>query len=156
MTTVKERLFEAFKVDHALLGSGLHELAERLRDADTPGAKIVVEQLARAAGPHIAFEENNFYPALQPFLSASEIDNMREEHARTRRLLEQVLALSPTALQETHLQNKLLEAVEAGQTHVAECGELFGAMGGLSEEEQAQLLSQLEQWQARAPNWLEL
>ncbi len=40
--------------------------------------------------------------------------------------------------------------------HVSECGELFGAMGGLPPEEQAALLATLEAWRAKAPRWSEI
>jgi len=64
MTQIKQQLFNAFREDHAVLGGSLNELGERLRATDVEGAKLAVEHVSKVAGAHIAFEEHDFYPAL--------------------------------------------------------------------------------------------
>ena len=69
MNSLAKELSIAFQRDHAVLGRGLHELAAALRDGDILSAKRVAAELDRDAGPHIAFEEQCFYPRMRDLLS---------------------------------------------------------------------------------------
>lgn len=146
-------LFEAFRADHAVLGQGFYELGERLRAADAAGARQLAARIDHDAGPHIAFEEADFYPALKPILGRTELDEMYLDHARGRALLEEILALDATQIDDAR-QKRLLAGVEAMQTHIADCGDLFGAMGSLAPEQQNGLLKRLLFWREQAPRWL--
>lgn len=156
MTEIKSRLFKAFRDDHALLGRSLFELGERLQARDVSGARQAARQLDSNAGAHIAFEQDDFYPALVPFLTNQEMVQMYKEHSDGRALLAQVESLGDDSLEDTVRRDGLLEQVHLMEQHVSECGELFGIMGGLDDAAQQQLLERLEFWRIRAPRWSEL
>jgi len=156
LTDIKSRLFDAFREDHAVFGRALHELSTRLCAGDAAGVRQAAARLDAAAGAHIAFEEADFYPALAPFLSKEEIDTMYREHADGQLLLTRLKHLEAQELKDTKTANQLLERVHDMETHVSECGELFGAMGGLEGKAQRDLLDQLQGWRTRAPLWSEL
>lgn len=156
MTDVKRRLFDAFREDHARLGAALHALGTRLRARDARGARAIAEELDVEAGAHVAFEEHDFYPALAPFLSEAEVDAMYAEHADSRSLIVRLRTLDESALADTERHEALLGRVQAMERHVSECGELFGAMGGLDDAAQRDLLERLDGWRRRAPRWSEL
>lgn len=154
MGNAENPLFEAFRADHALLGKDFYLLGERLRAADTDGARQLAARIDRDAGAHIAFEEADFYPALKAFLSRQEVDDMYRDHANGRALLEELLALDEAALHDKAMQERLLARTEAMQQHIADCGTLFGAIGGLSAPQQSALLERLLDWRSKAPGWL--
>lgn len=156
MSEIKQRLFDAFRADHAVLGKGLYELAARLRASDVAGARQAADNIDNKNGAHIAFEQSDFYPALAPFLSAPEIDSMYIDHTEGQQMLKQVQSMSEGELQDKQRQQQLIEAVEHMETHVSECGELFGAMGGLDDAEQQHLLERIEYWRKQAPLWTSL
>lgn len=153
MTKINHRLFDAFRDDHAILGRGLHELRSYLVADDVPGLKIAGQKLDKAAGGHIAFEEEDFYPALKAFLSAAEVEEMYAEHADGARTLAMIAELDTNrALQATQKQ-RLLERIDQMEQHVSECGELFGALGGLDEASKDELMNRLTYWRDLAPTW---
>lgn len=148
---IKEKLFEAFREDHAQLGRGLYDLRTKLAAGDVDGARGAASQLDRTAGAHIAFEESEFYPALEPFLSKVEVGAMYQKHADGLLLINEILSSPEGApLPDTM---ELIGRVDALEEHVAECGELFGAMGGLNEDELRHLWRRLQFWRRKAPSW---
>jgi len=151
----RSRLFEAFREDHALLGQGLHRLRERLTARDAAGVRAAAEHLDRQAGAHIAFEEADFYPALEAFLSHREVDAMYREHAQGLALLVELMRVAEADLQIDDRVQRFLRRLDAMAAHVAECGDLFGAMGGLADADIDRLLSRLEHWRGVAPRWSE-
>ena len=58
------QLLEAFRHDHVMLGRGFNELSNCLRAGDAVGACAAARRLHDAAGAHIGFEEEEYYPAL--------------------------------------------------------------------------------------------
>lgn len=153
---VKSRLFDAFREDHAQLGGCLHELSERVQVCDEDGARQLASLLDVKAGAHIAFEQADFYPALAAFLPSSDIDQMYAEHADGFALIMQLQSLSNGELSNALRREALLHEIYAMEQHVSECGELFGAMGGLDDVSLRQLLERLEHWRNRAPYWSDL
>ena len=156
MISIKNRLFDAFRADHAVLGRGLYSLATHIRAGEEQASREAAAQLAKDAGPHIAFEEADFYPALSGFLSQDEIDEMYADHENGRMLIKDILVMKSGALADQHYRDQLLARIEAAEAHVSECGELFGVMGGLTGETQMQLLTKLEAWREQSPSWLEI
>lgn len=154
MTEIKQRLFDAFKQDHALLGSSFFVLATCLRDNDIAGARELAVKISMQAGPHIAFEEEEFYPALKRFLDQDEIDAMYLDHDKGRMLLENISRLDASVELDDAQKKQLLAEVEHFESHVSECGELFGVMGGLSDAELEHLLERLNHFRLQAPHWL--
>ncbi len=152
MTQVNHKLFDAFREDHAVLGRGLHELRSLILAGDIGNLKTASKRLDRAAGGHIAFEEEDFYPALKSFLSSSEVDGMYADHAFGAETLKKIAELDKLG---QHQQKQLLQRLDNMEQHVSECGELFGALGGLEDVRKEELYEQLLRWRRVAPGWTE-
>ena len=150
MQQEKNSLFEAFHADHAVLGRGFHELSQCLRSSDLAAAQQVAQRIDEDAGAHIAFEEEHFYKALRPLLGAAEVERMYREHDEG---LEVVKAVMQSPSTEEPDKGELLKKSEAMETHIAECGDLFAAMGRISTEEQTELHRQLQRWRDLNPRW---
>ena len=149
----QHNLFEAFREDHAILGKGFHDLSQALRVGDTAAAVQVAGRLNATAGAHIAFEEEHFYPALAPLLGAREVERMSDEHRGGLEVVRALLHLGHEAPPDPQLRQQLLQQSQAMESHVAECGELFGAMGRIPLEEQAALHEALQEWRRKRPRW---
>lgn len=152
---INHPLFDEFHKDHAVLGRLLYELRVAISDRDIGEARRIADQLDRAAGAHIAFEERAFYPALAPVLGQDEIDRMLREHQLGPVLIQDIFQLAEDPKHEATLKSAV-DALETLEAHVSECGDLFGAMGALSDDEQKRLLKQLKDWRERAPRWTEV
>jgi len=153
MTGNASTLFEAFREDHAALGRGLHELAQWLR-ADNPGrAAECASRIDETAGPHIAFEEEHFYPALRRILGDADVEQMYRGHEKGLDILHAVMALPAHQPIDARTRQRLLAGTAAMERHVADCGELFEAMGRIPRDEQESLRRELFEWRRRAPRW---
>jgi hypothetical protein len=148
-------LFEAFKEDHAVLGRGMHEISEHLRGGDLPAAKACGERVDREGGAHIAFEELFFYPALRRLLGDAEADRLYQEHGQGLSVIKALAELPEGAALSEPERRTMLRASELMEAHVAECGELFGAMGRIPLEEQKALCRELIELREKAPRWTE-
>ncbi len=146
----KNNLLKAFHADHATLGKGFHELSAALRAGDLGMARQVAERLDADAGAHIAFEEEHFYKALAPLLGAGEVEKMYREHQQGLEVVK--VMLRSTALSEAD-RSDWLQQSEAMEAHIAECGDLFAAMGRIPVEQQAALHKHLLKWRELKPRW---
>ncbi|QXP84435.1 hemerythrin domain-containing protein [Methylococcus sp. Mc7] len=149
----EHNLFDAFREDHAVLGRGFHELSQCLRGNDAAGAREAAERIDTAAGAHIAFEEKHFYPALARMLGAPEVRRMYSEHGKGLAAVRALLERDPGAPLPEGERRRLMELSQAMEAHIAECGEMFQAMGRLSEAKQAALYRQLTVWREKHPRW---
>jgi hypothetical protein len=156
MTQIKKKLFDAFQADHAELGRGLYGLRIALSSGDPDGARRAANVLDTNAGAHIAFEEFDFYPALKSRLSEEEVAAMYLEHAEGLILIHEIKGASDSVLNSSQKKAQLLKQIDVLDHHVADCGDLFGAMGGLSDVEYENLLSRLEYWRHEAPQWSDI
>lgn len=155
MNARPSELFEAFKEDHAVLGRGMHELSGHLRSGDLPAAKACGEDVDREAGAHIAFEEQFFYPALRRLLGDAEADRLYQEHGQGLSVIKALAELPEGATLSETDRRIMLQASELMEAHVAECGELFGAMGRIPLDEQKVLCRELLALREKAPRWTE-
>ena len=153
MTKINNALFNAFREDHAVLGRGLHELRSLVMSGDVAGLKTAAQNLDKAAGGHIAFEEEDFYPALKAFLSADEVAGMYDEHSHGAATLAAITELDPDMPLQASQRQHLLDRIDEMEQHVSECGELFGAMGGLDDAAKDNLMERLQYWRKLAPTW---
>lgn len=153
MTGNDATLFEAFREDHAVLGRGLYELAQWLRAGNSARAAACANRIDELAGPHIAFEEEHFYPALSRILGEADVQRMYRSHEQGLDILHAVLALPGDRPIDARTRERLLAGTAAMERHVAECGELFEAMGRIPPEEQESLRRELFEWRQRAPRW---
>jgi len=150
---IKEALFEAFREDHAMMGRALYDLRSKLDAGDIAGARTIADKIDRESGAHIVFEEEDFYPALRAFLSTDEIDGMYTDHADGYDLIREILQTGSSPEISKDSQTDFIKRVEKMEAHVSTCGELFGAMGGLSQTEQERLMERLKYWRRKAPTW---
>lgn len=149
-------LFKAFKDDHAILGRGLHEISSYLRGGDFVAAKACSARVDRDAGSHIAFEEQFFYPALRRLLGDADVDRLYDEHRKGLAVITALAALAPGATPGEDARRAMLEGAELMEAHVAECGELFGAMGRVPLDEQNRLYLELLALRKKAPAWTDV
>lgn len=153
---IKDRVLQAFHEDHALLGAALYALRTELAGKDCLAARSTADRIDVEAGAHIAFEEYTFYPMLGPYLSDEEVKAMYHEHRDGLALIREIAAASDLELADPDFVKHLMTRVESLQEHVAECGDLFGAMGALSNEQYKDLLTSLEKWRKLSPRWSEI
>ncbi|MXP48288.1 hypothetical protein GRI43_12905 [Altererythrobacter luteolus] len=152
---VKELLAE-FHRDHAVLGRGLYRLGTALRDRDILSAKKIADELDREAGPHIAFEEQCFYPALRPLIGDEEVDRFYEEHEAGKDVLTLIRSMPDEAWPDAKRMEQMLSEVENMEHHVTECGEMFGAMGRIPADEQRTMLAKLAELREADIRWSEV
>lgn len=156
MMNASTALFEAFREDHAVLGRGFHDISALLRARDLEGARARAGRLDREAGAHMAFEEGHFYPALRPLIGDTRVDRLHAEHEKG---LEVVRRLSESAAETPVTEAQCLELLrcsELMESHVAECGELFGTLGRIPPDDQAALYERLLVLRRQAPRWTEV
>lgn len=151
MGPINKDFLKAFQEDHAVLGRGFADLSRCLRCNDAAGACAVARRLHDLAGAHIAFEENDFYPALVPFLGEAAIQHMRREHGHGSDVIRVLMDLPANAPLDRMLTERLLGQSEAMEDHIAECGELFAAMGRLTPAAQEALYRKLLEWRQKHP-----
>lgn len=149
-------LIKAYREDHAVLGRGFTSLSAALRGGRISLACEIARTLDVAAGPHIAFEEKDFYPRLAQRLGESELARLYGEHEAGLAVIERLLTLARNGgLDEASLA-QLIARSEAMEQHIAECAELFQAMAALPADEQARLLDRLRRWREAQPSWRDL
>lgn len=153
VTDIKNKLFEAFQEDHAQLGQGLYEIRMELAEGNAEAIRNLAADIISTAGAHIAFEEYDFYPTLKAHLSPTEIKKMYLEHAQGLALLEKLVIASDKDFQSVAFIERCLNEIDILDHHVADCGNLFGAMGGLSDEDYQRLMQRLAYWREQAPVW---
>lgn len=146
-------LFSAFAEDHAFLGRSFHELSTALRARNLPAAIALAQRLDREAGAHIAFEEEHFYPTLAVLLGEAEVERLRAEHQDGLMVIDHLCRHKADVQIPEPLWSDLLKKSERVETHIAECGDLFGAMGRISPADQEFLHAQLVEWRLRNPSW---
>ncbi len=149
-------LVAAFHEDHKTLGSDLHKLCLCLRSRNLEKARLVAERIDSTAGAHIAFEEEAFYPLLKETLGADEVERLYREHDRGYAVVRRLRDAVATDCFTEKDWNGLVADTEAMETHIAECGELFAAIGSLAESRQQTLYDRLVDWRLRRPNWRDL
>jgi hypothetical protein len=146
-------LFNAFAEDHSFLGKTFHELSQALRGSNTEAARHLAARLDKEAGAHIAFEEENFYPTLAGLVGETEVQVMFHEHQDGLSVVQQLCDLSPASDLSDDQRIRLLRKSEVMESHIAECGNLFEAMGRLTAVEQEELHEALIQWRLERPSW---
>ena len=156
MTSIKDDLIAMFHADHRDLGTRLHHLALRLRDRDLAGARESALALDEAAGAHIAFEEQDFYPLLRESLGDDTVERLFSDHRRGLNAVVRLADSAPDATLSDDTWAALLADIEAMETHIAECGELFATIAAMPESELSTLLARLKDWRRSQPRWRDL
>jgi len=149
-------LFEAFHEDHAILGRGFYEISTLLRGGDLAAARDVAVRLDKEAGPHVAFEERHFYPALRKLIGDEGVDRFYHEHREGLDVIRFLLAHPEHVDLTEDARAKLIRQSDIMEEHIAECGGLFEAMGRIPQAEQDALLQDLLAWREKRPSWTSL
>jgi hypothetical protein len=113
----------------------------------------VARRLDEAAGAHIAFEETEFYPRLAPLFGRDEAARMRDEHQQGLSVIQALVHHPMAEPLDRESCDRLLEQSEAMETHIADCADLFAAMGRIPVEERRVLQQKLLTWRQRQPTW---
>ncbi len=153
---VDDALFAAFREDHAVLGRGFHDLSQSLRVRDIAAARTAADNVDKLAGAHIAFEERYFYPALVPLLGEQDVARLLHEHQAGLSVIRELLVAGDDESLTDAQWSALLERSQEMEQHIAECGELFGAMGRIEASERDALHQHLLDLRRQAPRWTEL
>ncbi len=156
LTDIKKSLFKIFQQDHARLGEQLFRLRSALQIEDITGAQSLANEIDELSGAHIAFEEFEFYPALKKFLTEDEVFRMYVEHSDGLNLIENIKTWDVENPPTSEEFSTALEHLEIMEHHVADCGDLFGAMGGLEPAEYKTLYDKLMEWRRKAPKWRDI
>ena len=143
---VLSKLLEAFEQDHVMLGRGFNQLSCCLRAGDSAGACAAARRLCGAAGAHIGFEEEDFYPALVPLLGEETVRRMRQEHCCGFDVICTLLSRGHDLPLHPDLGERLLAQSEVMEEHIAECGELFAAVRDIPPLRQQALYDRLIEW----------
>ena len=153
MTQETGELIRAFGEDHAILGHGFHRISTALRAGALGEARRLALELDARAGAHIVFEEEHFYPCLRSILGTSDVDRLYREHDDGLDVLRRLEALEGGADLPVPQRAALLAKSEAMERHIAECGELFEAIGRIPPTEQAALFYHLTRLRREEPGW---
>jgi hypothetical protein len=146
-------LLEAFREDHLVLGGGFHHLAVHLRAGQIASAIAAARHLDQEGGAHIAFEEDDFYPAIATLIGRDEVESMYAQHRLGVGVVNELRDLADDALLEPQIRDRLIADAETMSDHIAECGELFETIGRLTPADQHALLERLEWWRRLRPRW---
>ena len=145
------KLLAAFREDHVMLGRGFNELSCCLRAGDSLGAARAAHRVYEEAGPHICFEEEDFYPALVPLVGEKAVRKMRQEHCCGLDAVRTLLNRDPNLPVPADLSERLLAQSEVMEAHIAECGELFAALHHIPSTDQQVLYDKLMKWRREQP-----
>jgi hypothetical protein len=151
-TTLKD----AFIEDHQTLTRGLSRLLELVRQGEFDEASRAARELDRAAGPHIEFEENAFYPEVRKTRGEAYVDNLVDEHHSGLEAVRSLSKLEPGDVPEAAERDRLVLDLERVLDHAVSCGTLLSHVTSLPEDEQERFLAELERYRELAHKWTEL
>jgi hypothetical protein len=149
-------LREAFHQDHRVLVRDLKALREALLSRDVGEATRLADELDRAVGPHMQFEEEVFYPTLEKVLGRKFVDNLYDEHAEGQAAVRALGARPEGEPFRREERDRLLVQVELALNHALSCGTLTSHLAALSPEVRSEMLVQLLEIRARGGRWTEL
>jgi hypothetical protein len=151
-------LATAFVDDHQQLTRALKQLKDALGRHDLSEAKRIAEELDRAAGPHILFEEVFLYPEVARARGRDYIDRLYEEHRAGRDLLTRVLALRSDSRRRLgdEEQARLLQQAEMMLDHAVSCGTLLSYLTTLDQTTQKEYFAALLALRQQAKRWTEI
>jgi hypothetical protein len=127
---------QTFRENHTILGRGFNELSWCLRAGDNIGVGRADRRIYEEAGPHICFEEEDFYPALVPLLGEETVRKIRQEHCCGLDAVRTLLNRDSDLPLPANLSERLLAQSEVMEAHIAECGELFAALRHIASADQ--------------------
>ena len=149
-------LTTAFVDDHQQLTRALKQLKDALGRHDLSEAKRIAEELDRAAGPHILFEEAFLYPEVARARGRDYIDRLYEEHRAGRDLLTRILRSDSRRRLGDEEQARLLQQAEMTLDHAVSCGTLLSYLTTLDQTAQKEYFAALLALRQQAKRWTEI
>ena len=149
-------LATAFVDDHRQLTRSLKQLKDTLGRHDLSEAKRIAEELDRAAGPHILFEEVFLYPEVARARGRDYIDRLYEEHRAGRDLLTRILRSDSRRRLGDEEQARLLQQAEMMLDHAVSCGTLLSHLTTLDQTTQKEYFAALLALRQQAKRWTEI
>jgi hypothetical protein len=151
-------LATAFVDDHRQMTRALKQLKDALGRHDLSEAKRIAEELDRAAGPHILFEEGFLYPQVARTRGRDCVDRMYEEHRVGRDLLTRILVQRNDSRQrlDDKEQARLLEQAEMMLDHAVSCGTLLSYLTTLDQSTQKEYCAALLALREQGKRWTEI
>ncbi|MDH3254787.1 MAG: hemerythrin domain-containing protein [Acidobacteriota bacterium] len=155
MTTVREELEVAFLEDHRLLTTGLERIAAALANDDLETAIEAADVVDQNVGPHMRFEEEEYYPRLRSLLGDAFVNQLYHEHGEGQEAIRRLVSaghgntLSPSAREE------VAGLVKTALEHALSCGTLLSHLGSFDESEQRLLGERLDALRRLGTRWTE-
>lgn len=149
-------LREAFLEDNRKLTRGLLRLLDALKENDLVAARREADRLDQDAGPHMAFEEQVFYPTLDRILGSAFVDQLYHEHAEGQDAVRTVLNREPDHPFADHERQALVEHVETALEHALSCGTLLSHVDVLEAPAKQEMLERLLELRRRGRRWTAL
>ena len=148
----------AFVDDHRQLTRALKQLKDALGRHDLSEAKRIAEELDRAAGPHILFEEVYLYPEVARERGRDYIDRLYEEHRAGRDLLTRILVLRNDSRRRLNDEEeaRLLELAGMMLDHAVSCGTLLSHLTTLDLTTQKEYCAALLALREQGNRWTEI
>jgi hypothetical protein len=149
------RLRDAFLEDHRVLTRGLKGLKRAVEEGELGRAARLADELDRAAGPHIEFEERAFYPELRRTFGNDFVDQLYREHGAGQRALRMLQAHGGGRELGADERASLADDLDVAVQHALSCGSLTSHMDALPGERQQSLLDELERTRRGEARWTE-
>ena len=149
-------LLRAFHADHRAMTQSLYALLQAVKERDLARAIELAEQVDCVAGPHIAFEEEHFYPLLREPLGDAFVRQLYEEHAAGRSAVETLRECSNPEQLDPSTISRVEEQLEIAVQHARSCGTLASRLSGLEPTRAARLLRELDALRDQQRCWTDL
>ena len=149
-------LASAFTDDHRRFSRGLSRILSALKKDDHATAVALAEELDRAVGPHIEFEEEVFYPILVESLGREFVSQLYREHRVGQAAVSALVSHPSGEPVPADVRDRMIEQLETAMDHALSCGTLLSHVTCKDSAEQQRMLEQLEEISRRGHRWTEL
>jgi len=149
-----DALRQAFSEDHRVLTRGLTGVVDALREADLAQAVRRAEELDRRVGPHMAFEEQVYYPELRLVLGDRFVDRLYHEHALGLDAVRRLIRHDPA--QPLPERERIVEELTTALEHARSCGTLLSHLTRLDPGTLGAMRQALEELRRRELRWTEV
>lgn len=149
------QLEAAFLEDHRRLMRGLKGLLRALESTDDVSAVRLARELDEDAGPHMAFEEEVFYPRVAETRGQDFVDGLIAEHAVGQRAINALVENATSTRLTEDERNQLIEDVRLALRHALSCGTLLSEIRRSEPERERREIERLTELRDRGERWSE-
>ena len=154
-TAVESPLAAAFTEDHRHFTRGLSRILSALKKGDDATAARLADELDRAVGPHIEFEERVFYPEVAKSRGKDFTRELYREHRVGQSAIKALVTPDRAPFTDDE-RRELVSQLETAMDHALSCGTLLSHITTRGEAEQERMLEELRQASRRGRRWTEL